>query len=317
MVFKILSGIMSSGILHIAVELLVPFMLLVFTVGVVARTLIFYTVKRQDWFAKEFEKRASHFIDHEEPGTSPHRSFYVLTKSLLERTFYEVFEVRDRVARRKKDRMMTLTDRIFMIRSGCAWIVKDILKQTKFLKWHDGNPKLLAITKTTFQQNPYFNRVFAIFPISGLNDVVSILPGLFVIGGIFGTFLGIVNGLPKLGGMSLDDAQMSKQVMDGFLFEVSFAMNSSIMGILLSVLMTIVNTVLSPDKAFMGMVERFEGTLDLLWYRSDNNEYPKNAKSFDEHKDPAAALAEEAVSSEVSKTQRTRQLDVSTKTKAS
>lgn len=317
MVFEILSKVMSSGALSFIVELLVPLMIGAFLLGVAARALIFYTIRRQDWFAMEFEKRVNKFIDKEEPGTSPNRSFYLLSKSLLEKTFYEVFEVRDRLARRKKDRMMTLSDRTFMIRSGCAWIIKDILKQVKFLKWHDGNPKLLNITKTTFQQNPYFNRVFAVVPISGLNDLVSILPGLFVVGGIFGTFLGIVNGLPKLGGMSLEDAQLSKQVMDSFLFEVSFAMNSSIIGIFLSVMMTLVNTVFSPDKVFTTMIERFESSLDLLWYRSDNNEYPHGTKSFDEHKDPVEALAEEAVSSEVLKTERTRQLDVAKKSKAS
>lgn len=317
MVFEVLSGIMRSGVLSLIVELLVPLMLITFVFGVAARALIFFTTKRQDWFAKEFERRVSKFIDKEEPGVSPDRSFYLLTKSLLEKTFYEIFEIRDRMGRRKKDRMMTLSDRVFMIRAGCAWIIKDILKQVKFLKWHDGNPKLLAITKTTFQQNPYFNRVFAIVPISGLNDLVSILPGMFVIGGIFGTFLGIVNGLPKLGGMSLEDAQMSKQVMDAFLFEVSFAMNSSIIGILLSVVMTLINTALSPEKVFTSMIERFESTLDLLWYRSNNNDYPVGVKEFDEHKDPVEALAEEAVASEVSKTERSRHLDVARKTKAS
>jgi hypothetical protein len=62
-----------------------------------------------------------------------------------------------------------------------------------------------------------------------------LLPGLFVIGGILGTFFGIVNGLPKLAEMKLDDITTTKNIMDNFLTEISGAMISSITGIIFSV----------------------------------------------------------------------------------
>jgi hypothetical protein len=313
----LLTKIMSSGILTFAVELLPPAMFLAFLFGAAFRVLIWYTVRRHDWFAQEFEKRVNRFIESETPGEVKGVSFYALTKKVLERTFYEVFELRDRMNRRKKDKVDGLSDRIFVVRQGCAWLVRDILKQLKFLKWHDNNPKLINITRATFQQNPCFNRVFGIVPLAGVNDIINILPGMFVIGGIFGTFMGIVNGLPKLGGMNLQDIEMTKTVMDGFLFEVSYAMNSSIMGILFSVLMTFTNTIFSPEKVFVSMVDRFENSLDLLWYRSDNNDFPKNVPAFDEHRDPVEALAEESLNSEINKGARSRNLDEIRKVKAS
>ncbi len=317
MTSQVVSSVMNSENLTLAVELLLPFMLMTFVVGVGARVLIFFTVKRHEWFAKEFEKRVNRFLESENPSAAGNISFYLLTKKLLEQTFYEAFEMRDRMMRRRQDRIMTVSDRIFLVKPGCAWLVKDILKQVKFLRWHDNNPKLLNITKTTFQQNPCFNRVFGLFPISDLNDIVNILPGLFVIGGIFGTFLGIVNGLPKLGGMSLDDVERSKQVMDTFLFEVSFAMNSSILGIFFSVLMTVVNTVCSPEKVFVAMVDRFESSLDLVWYRSTNNDFFAPVTQLDDHRDPAETLAEESLNSELSKGERKRDLDGIRKPKVS
>lgn len=317
MVSGLITQLMSSGVLTWAVELLLPLMVFTFFTGLVSRVLIWYTVRRHEWFAQEFEKRVNRFIESEVPGKVTDVSFYVLTKRILERTFYEVFEMRDRMHRRRKDKVDRLNDRIFLVKQGCAWLIRDILKQLKFLKWHDNNPKLINITKATFQQNPCFNRVLGIVPLASLNDIISILPGMFVIGGIFGTFMGIVNGLPKLGGMNLQDIEMSKQIMDGFLFEVSFAMNSSIMGILLSVLMTFVNTIFSPEKLFVNMVDRFENSLDLLWYRSDNNNYPKDGGAFDEHKDPVEALAEESLNMEINKSVRSRKLDSVRKVKAS
>lgn len=289
----------------------------VFLGGAFLRVMIWYTVKRHEWFSREFEKRVSNFMETEKPGLKTNTSFYVLSKKMLERSYYEAFDMRDRMLRRRTDKIMRLSDRIFLVKQGCAWLVKDILKQLKFLKWTEETPKLLNITKSTFHHNPCFNRVFGLFPISGLNDVVSILPGLFVVAGILGTFIGIAKGLPELGGMNLQDMDNTKNVMDRFLFEISFAMSASIFGITFSLLLNFINVIFNPDRVFVSMIDRFETSLDLLWYRSDNNEYPSNEKPFDEHRDPQEALAEEALNIELAKGQRTRDLDDLKKVKVS
>lgn len=274
----------------------------VFCAGVFFRAMIYYTVRRHEWFAKEFEKRVNRFIDAEVPGKTEGVSFYVISKKLLERTYYELFEIRDRMKRRKPDNIMSTSDRVFLVRQGCAWLVKDILKQVKFLKWSEGNPKLLNITKATLQHNPCFNRVFGVLPMVGLNDLLSILPGLFVVAGILGTFIGIAGGLESLGTMNMADLDSSKNVMDRFLHEISFAMKTSIVGIVFSLLSHVVNVILSPERSYVSMVDRFESALDLLWYRSDNNNYPAHERPFDEHRDAVEALAEDALNKEISKT---------------
>ncbi|KYG63028.1 hypothetical protein AZI87_15820 [Bdellovibrio bacteriovorus] len=273
----------------------------VFMVGFFFRAMIYYTVRRHEWFAKEFEKRVNRFIEGEVPGKAQNVSFYVLSKKLLERTYYEVFEIRDRMKRRKPDSIMATSDRVFLVRQGCAWLVKDILKQLKFLKWSEGNPKLLNITKATLQHNPCFNRVFGVIPMVGLNDLISILPGLFVVGGILGTFIGIAGGLQELGTMNLQDLESTKNIMDRFLHEISFAMKTSIVGIIFSLLSHVTNVILSPERSYVSMVDRFESALDLLWYRSDNNNYPEHERPFDEHRDAVEALAEDALNKEIGK----------------
>ena len=289
----------------------------VFVLGVFFRTMIYYTVRRHEWFAREFEKRVNRFIETEVPGKVENVSFFGLSKKLLERTYYEVFEVRDRMKRRRPDAIMSLSDRFFMIRQGCAWLVKDILKQVKFLKWSGDTPKLLNITKATFQHNPCFNRVFGILPMAGLNDLISILPGLFVVTGILGTFIGISGGLSELGGMNLSDLETTRNIMDKFLHEISYAMKTSIIGIVLSLFAHIVNTMMSPERSYVSMIDRFESSMDLLWYRSDNNEYPKDVKPFDEHKDAVEALAEDSVNKEINKSARSRELEEVRTNKAS
>lgn len=272
-----------------------------FVVAVIVRVLIHFTVKRHEWFAIEFEKRVNQFVESQDPGEVQDVSFYVLSKRYLEKTYYEVFELRDRMQRRKPDRMMRVGDRVFLIKQGCAWLVKDILKQLKFLKWTQDTPKMLNITRTTFNHNPCFNRIFGIFPIGVMNDLVSILPGLFVVAGILGTFLGIKGGLVALGSMSVENLDATRKVMDHFLQEIAYAMGSSIVGITFSLLLHVVNTIFNPDRVFSSMMDRFESALDLLWYRSDNNNFPSNNVPFNEHREPSEALAEEAIKLETSK----------------
>lgn len=288
-----------------------------FLIGCFLRLMMYYTVKRHEWFAREFEKRVNRYMESEVPGQVKNVSFFWLAKKMLERTYYESFEMRDRLKRRRADPVMTWSDRVFLVKQGCAWLVKDILKQLKFLKWTEDNPKLLNITKATFHHNPCFNRVFGIMPIVSLNDVVTIMPGMFVVAGILGTFIGISKGLPALGSMNMTDMDNTKLIMGHFLDEIAFAMHSSIFGITFSLIMHFWNTIFSPERAYVSMIDRFESSLDLLWYRSDNNNYPANEKSFDEHRDPVEALAEEAISLVTDKSPRGRDLDEVRKVKAS
>ncbi|MCE3009844.1 MAG: hypothetical protein LW875_04450 [Proteobacteria bacterium] len=276
-------------------------MAVTFVAAAALRWFVHYTVRRHEWFAREFEKRVNSFMETQVPGKVKDASFYVLSKKLLEKTFYEVFELRDRRLRRNPDKLMRTSDRVFLIKPGCAWLVKDILKQLKFLKWTDDTPKMLNITKSTFGHNPCFNRLFGILPINSLNDMLSILPGLFVVAGILGTFLGIRGGLTALGSMSLEDLEATRRVMDAFLGEIAFAMTSSIVGITFSLLLHVWNTSFNPERSFHSMIDRFESSLDLLWYRSDNNEYPTNDGEFDENREPAEVLASESVKMAITK----------------
>jgi hypothetical protein len=289
-------------------DYLISIIILTFLGSVLLRALIYFTVKRHEWFAKEFEKRVDRYIDQDKGAGSP-VSFYVLAKKILENTYYENFENRAKFKRRKPDRIMDLSDRIFLIKQGSAWIVKDTLKQLKHLKYSYQQPKILNVTKSVFKSNPCFNRILGLIPMATVNDVLNILPGLFVIGGIFGTFLGIMKGLPELSGMNLSDLEQTKLVMDGFLANIAFSMTTSIVGIMCSVGMSMVNTVWSPEKLFVAIIDRFENALDILWNRSDNNDIPVVGIDFNEHRDPSEAVAEAALQQEIEKKHRVRELD--------
>lgn len=280
-----------------------PFMLGTFALGATMRVLVYHTVKRHEWFGREFEDRVTDFMADEMDHKREKVSFYVVSKRLLERTYYEIFEQREKVREQKPGRMMLMSDRLFLIKMGCAWLVHDILKQIRYLKYGMQPPKLVNITKSSLAKNPAFNRVFGIIPSVSTNDLLNALPGLFVIGGIFGTFLGVMNGLPELGGMDMNDPEKTKLIMDRFLIDIALSMGASVTGIILSVAMTIINTVFSPERLFSDIVDRFENSLDLLWNYSHSNEVPAGLKQFDENEDPVEALASASLAQELEKTQ--------------
>lgn len=277
---------------------LIPMMIFLFFAAVAVRFIVYYTVKREEWIAKEFEKRIDNFLD--ERSTEPRLSFYVITKRLLERTYYELFKVRFIMKRRKPDFIMTVGDRLFLIKHGAAYLVDDMLKRLKHVRYNEANhPRLGSITQKAFARNPSFSRIFGVFPINTANEIVNTLPGIFIVLGVFGTFLGIMQALPELGAMDIADPEATKAVMDNFLIKISFSMSTSLIGITLSIFLNLFNTSLSPEKLFVSAVERMESALDTLWHLSANNDIPNDLTEFDENRNPDEVLAEQALNEEL------------------
>lgn len=298
MMQELIQGVVDL-LVTFATSMLLPTMVTAFIAGAFFRALIYFTIQREMWFAKEFQRRVEKFMAQHHDNSEI--SFFIAVKKMLEKTFYEAFIVRSVMKRRKPDHVMSIMDRVFLIQQGSAFLVRDTLKQIKFLRRDQQNPKLLEISKSVLQNNPCFNKVFGIVPINVFNDVLNILPGLFIVGGIFGTFLGIMKALPELSGMDLEDIEGTKAVMDTFLLKISFSMSTSIIGIVLSVSMNVINTFLHPEKLFMDIVEKYENSLDVLWNRSTNNHWTEEIAEFDEHKDPLDALAEDSLAQELDK----------------
>lgn len=286
-----------DGLVIFATDLLMPVMVLVFVGAIITRGLVYYTVKREEWFSKEFSKRVRKFMDTRDESAP--QSFYVACKRLLEITYYEIFEVRAILKRRNPDAIMTMTDRVFLVQQGAARLVIDTLRQVKYLRHGKERPKLLEISTNVFKTNPCFSKVFGVIPVSILNDILNIIPGLFIVGGIFGTFLGIMKALPELGGMNLNDIEGAKLIMDNFLLKISFSMSTSIVGIVLSVCMTLMNTFMSCETVFMETVERYENELDILWNMSSSNKLPAEISNFEADRDPIEVLAEELITKEL------------------
>jgi uncharacterized membrane protein YgaE (UPF0421/DUF939 family) len=80
-----------------------------------------------------------------------------------------------------------------------------------------------------------------------------------------------MKALPDLTGMDITNAAASKVVIDSFLIKISFALSTSILGIMLSIVMSFMNALLSPESTYMEIVDSFKSATELLWNKSENN----------------------------------------------
>ncbi len=255
---------------------IVPVMLVMFVVAVLMRLSLFWVIKAELRFAREFAVRLHFYLRAVAHGEAPRvGSFSRLIRALLEKTYLECFEINDRYKLRSLDKVESLADRLFMLHAALQRCVEELVVQLGYLKKsveRSGRNDFQDIVRSTFDTNPYFSRVFGVLPISTINELLATLPGLFLVLGIFGTFMGIAAGLPELGNMDLANIENTKKVMDGFLVHISAAMLKSIVGIGLSAFMGILNTLLSVETTHYTAITRLSDSLALAWQETDVNE---------------------------------------------
>lgn len=134
-----------------------------------------YKISRQLWFAKEVEKRTVRYIS--QLTEAQKKSFYVSAKSIFERTYYELFEVRQTMGRRKLDALFSKIDHLFLIQNGCAWYVTDLLRDIRFSNTKNQDFKCLSNRLT--ETNPQFGKFLGLTTYQ-LRNLMNAIPKLFI-----------------------------------------------------------------------------------------------------------------------------------------
>ncbi|MGZ3692735.1 MAG: hypothetical protein ACXWQO_00575 [Bdellovibrionota bacterium] len=261
---------MVTGMAHVVM----PIMLASFVLGCTLRLFLYYYARAQNNFTIEFEKRirANLEMTGGDEMLRP-QSFQLFLGDMLDLTRFECFDMPTGRRRKGAENVSSFADRLFLIGDGVTRTVLDTKRLVRFLRRDEASlARLSGVTRTVFDSNPYFNKVVGIFPVGLTHELTNTLPGLFIVGGIFGTFLNISHGLPELGNIDLTRPDEAKQIMDLFLLSVSQSMVKSIVGIFLSVVMSLVNTFFAPEQLYLSALNRYTGTLEMAWNETVNNE---------------------------------------------
>ncbi|MCC7440482.1 MAG: hypothetical protein IT285_02550 [Bdellovibrionales bacterium] len=231
-------------------------MLLTFVAGALGRATLYYLLRSEERFCREFEKRVHRHLDREYPETRG-LSFHAGVESLLKRTFTEIYQLRAQHLRRTLDRAAVWADRQLGVEARAQTLIEDTLRRARGLEPGQAGPAL--------GETPRFAFGWDSPRLTGLNDSLNLLPGLFILAGLLGTLLGIMGGLPRLSGMDVSDLNTARATLDAFLGQMTGSLTASVMGLVLSGFFAILNVLLSPADAHERAVERFRIALELLW----------------------------------------------------
>jgi hypothetical protein len=137
-------------------------------------------------------------------------------------------------------------------------------------------PNFTELTHRLLGQDEKWNKLIGPIPLEGVSRMIDILPGLFIVFGVFGTFVGISMALPVIAQIDFNNLETSGSTLTEFVLNTTFAMKTSIAGIFFSVILTMLNT-FSPIKDVRGRIfKQVETTMHALWYhvqqgRDDSN----------------------------------------------
>lgn len=133
-------------------------------------------------------------------------------------------------------------------------------------------PNFTELTYRILDQDKNWSRLLKIFPIEGVGRMIDILPSLFIVFGVLGTFMGISMALPEIANIDFNDLDASQETLTRFVLNVTFAMKTSIAGIVFSLILTFLNTMF-PIKAVRNRIFRkVETCFQSMWYHMQNDD---------------------------------------------
>lgn len=127
-------------------------------------------------------------------------------------------------------------------------------------------PNFPQLTDRIMNNDENWSKIFGVIPIDGVTRMLDVLPTLFIILGVFGTFIGISMALPEIAKIDFANLENSGKTLSLFVVNVTFAMKTSIAGIFFSILLTLLNTFFPIEATREATFEKVETVLQNLWY---------------------------------------------------
>lgn len=158
-------------------------------------------------------------------------------------------------------RVLSLRDYV----SGKQGLITNIQSESSVFH-HQTPPNFTELTHRIMSQDPDWSYVMKHFQVDGVIRMIDILPGLFIVFGVFGTFIGISMALPEIANIDFNDLDKSAGTLMAFVLNVTYAMKTSIAGIFFSLILTVLNTLFPIKETRHRVFKKVETSLQMLWY---------------------------------------------------
>lgn len=126
-------------------------------------------------------------------------------------------------------------------------------------------PNFTDLTERILDRDDGWTKMLGLLPIGPISRMLDVLPGLFVVLGIFGTFIGICMALPEIAKIDFQNLEKSGEILTRFVLGVSFSMETSIAGIICSLVMTLLNTIAPVRGMRQQTFKMVENCFENLW----------------------------------------------------
>lgn len=217
-----------------------------------------------------FNSFAHSVIKHLEEEESKH-TFVEDVDIWLENLLNKVKEhLPDRSLRFKSGRGESRSERLIDYTDGKQSIIIAMKQQADALK-SPHIPNCVELADRVLNQDTKWRTILGFVPVDMLNRGLDVLPNLFVIGGIFGTFVGITGSLPLIAAIDITNLGEAGPILNRFVATVAYSMNSSIAGITFSVLMTLMTALFPLATIRDEVAKNFERSIEFMWYRIHGN----------------------------------------------
>lgn len=127
-------------------------------------------------------------------------------------------------------------------------------------------PNFDQLTDRIMNEDENWSKIFGVIPVDGVTRLLDVLPTLFIIFGVFGTFIGISMALPEIAKIDFASLENSGETLSQFVVNVTFAMQTSVIGIFYSISLTLLNTFFPVEASRAKTFEKVENMMQLLWY---------------------------------------------------
>lgn len=149
--------------------------------------------------------------------------------------------------------------------SGSQSLIHSLKSETNAFKARQ-SPSFEQLTQRVMGKDTHWVKLHSFFPIDSVIRMIDVLPGIFIVIGIFGTFVGITSALPKIAAIDFSNISNSSSVLSVFVEDVSFAMRTSIAGIGFSLVISLLNTLFPISLMRDTISGELEDCLEYLWY---------------------------------------------------
>jgi hypothetical protein len=245
---------------------LIPLMLTILVLALVLRYLAFRTGRRDKVYFTTFAKVVDKVIDSEQIQEKV-ENIEVWLDSLYRRVVAGLPE--RSVRQQQMDRGNRQSFREYA--DGKQSVIHG-LKQNADVFYSSHRPDCHEIANRILNQDRSWKTVLGFIPVEMLIRFMEILPGLFIVGGIFGTFLGITAALPLIATIDMTNLDNATPILNQFVANVAFSMNTSIVGIVCSVVLQILNTAFPLNQVREEVESSLEACLESIWYRLHGNQ---------------------------------------------